>query len=196
VLDAASELFYARGIHVVGVDAIAAAAGVTKKTIYDRFGSKERLVVAYLQHRDARWREHLEAELARTPDAGIARVLAVFDAAMTWADANTPKGCSAINARAELGAGELGDEDDGHDVLPEVMRQKAWMLELLRDLCREAGVPEAATVSRTLMLIYEGGLVTLGMGTFARPMAVARDAARALLAAALPAEVLPAAAGR
>jgi AcrR family transcriptional regulator len=196
VLDAASELFYARGIHVVGVDAIAAAAGVTKKTIYDRFGSKERLVVAYLQHRDARWREHLEAELARTPDAGIARVLAVFDAAITWADANTPKGCSAINARAELGAGELGDEDDGHDVLPEVMRQKAWMLELLRDLCREAGVPEAATVSRTLMLIYEGGLVTLGMGTFARPMAVARDAARALLTAALPAAALPAAAGR
>jgi hypothetical protein len=43
------------------------------------------------------------------------------------------------------------------------------------------------------MLIYEGGLVTLGMGTFARPMAVARDAARALLAAALPAAVLPAA---
>jgi AcrR family transcriptional regulator len=188
VLDAASELFYARGIHVVGVDAIAAAAGVTKKTIYDRFGSKEQLVVAYLQHRDARWREHLAARLARTPEPGIKRVLAVFDAAITWADANTPKGCSAINARAELGEGDLGDGDDGHDVLPEVMRQKAWMLDLLRDLCREAAVPDPAATSRTLMLIYEGGLVTLGMGTFARPMAVARDAARGLLAAALPAE--------
>jgi AcrR family transcriptional regulator len=184
VLDAASELFYARGIHVVGVDAIAAAAGVTKKTIYDRFGSKEQLVVAYLQHRDARWREHLAARLARTPEPGIDRVLAVFDAAVTWADVNTPKGCSAINARAELGAGDLGADDDGHDVLPEVMRQKAWLLELIRDLCREAGMPDAAANARTLMLIYEGGLVTIGMGTFGRPLQVARDAARALLAAA------------
>jgi AcrR family transcriptional regulator len=185
VLDAASGLFYARGIHVVGVDAIAAAAGVTKKTIYDRFGSKEQLVVAYLQHRDARWREHLAERLA--PEPGINRVLAVFDAAITWADANTPKGCSAINARAELGDGDLADDDDGHDVLPEVMRQKAWMLELLRDLCRDAGVPDPAAIARALMLLYEGGLVTLGMGTFARPLADARTAARALLGAVLPA---------
>ncbi|PPF67364.1 TetR/AcrR family transcriptional regulator [Clavibacter michiganensis] len=185
VLDAASELFYARGIHVVGVDAIAAAAGVTKKTIYDRFGSKEQLVVAYLQHRDARWREHLAVRLARTPDPGADRVLAVFDAAITWADANTPKGCSAINARAELGAGDLGDEDDGHEVLPETMRQKAWLLELIRDLCREAGAPDPAGTARTLMLLYEGALVTLGMGTFGRPFEAARDAARAVLAAAL-----------
>ncbi|CAQ00969.1 putative TetR-family transcriptional regulator [Clavibacter sepedonicus] len=168
---------------MVGVDAIASAAGVTKKTIYDRFGAKEQLVVAYLQHRDARWREHLAARLARTPEPGTDRVLAVFDAAITWADANTPKGCSAINARAELGAGDLGDEDDGHDVLPEVMRQKAWLLELLRELCREAGIADPAATARTLMLVYEGGLVTLGMGTFAHPMAVARDAARSLLEA-------------
>ncbi|WP_445444702.1 TetR/AcrR family transcriptional regulator [Clavibacter sp. km3a] len=186
VLDAASELFYARGIHVVGVDAVAAAAGVTKKTIYDRFGSKERLVVAYLQHRDARWREHLAARLARTPEPGIERVLAVFDAAASWSDANTPKGCSAINARAELGEGELDDDVDGHEVLPETMRQKAWMLELIRDLCREAGAADPAATARALMLLYEGGLVTLGMGTFARPFQAAGAAARALLEAVLP----------
>ncbi|MFS4505244.1 TetR/AcrR family transcriptional regulator [Clavibacter sp. Sh2141] len=187
VLDAASELFYARGIHVVGVDAVAAAAGVTKKTIYDRFGSKERLVVAYLQHRDARWRAHLEAHLARVPEPGIPRVLALFDAAITWADANLPKGCGAINARAELGADASDADDDGHDVLPEVMRQKAWMLELIRDVCREAGVPDPAATSRTLMLLYEGALVTVGMRTFARPFEAARDAARGILEAAIPA---------
>jgi AcrR family transcriptional regulator len=183
VLDAASDLFYAQGIHVVGVDAIAAAAGVTKKTIYDRFGSKEQLVVAYLQHRDARWREHLAAWLARTPEPGIDRALGIFDAAISWSDANTPKGCATINARAELGSGELAVGDDGHDVLPEAMRQKAWFLELIRDLCREAGTPDPAARARMLMLLYEGALVTIGMGTFARPFEAARDAARALLEA-------------
>jgi AcrR family transcriptional regulator len=184
VLDAASALFYARGIHVVGVDAIAAAAGVTKKTIYDRFGSKEQLVVAYLQHRDARWRAHLDGWLARRPEPGIDRVLAIFDAAIDWSDANTPKGCATINARAELGSGELPDGDDGHDVLPEAMRQKAWFLDLIQDLCREARLPDPAARARALMLLYEGALVTIGMGTFARPFETARDAARALLEAA------------
>ena len=45
VLEAAERLFYERGIHAVGVDLIAAEARVTKKTLYDRFGSKERIVV-------------------------------------------------------------------------------------------------------------------------------------------------------
>ena len=90
VLDAASQLFYERGIHAVGVDTIAEAAGVTKKTLYDRFGSKEALVVAYLQHRDARWREHVAQQLALVPEPGIDRVLAIFDAAISWSDANSP----------------------------------------------------------------------------------------------------------
>jgi AcrR family transcriptional regulator len=49
ILDAAAGLFYAQGIHAVGVEAIAAAAHVTKKTLYDRFGSKEALIAAYLE---------------------------------------------------------------------------------------------------------------------------------------------------
>jgi AcrR family transcriptional regulator len=176
VLDAASRLFYERGIHAVGVDTIAEEAGVTKKTLYDRFGSKEALVVTYLQHRDARWRDHLEAHLALAP-AGTDRVLAVFDAAIAWSDENSPKGCSAINARAEV-----GDGHDGHPVFPEVARQKAWLLEVFADLCRQAGVDDPDATARALMLLYEGAIVTVGMETFPAPFAVAREVAGSLLA--------------
>ena len=138
VLDAASELFYERGIHAVGVDTIADAAGVTKKTLYDRFGSKEALVVSYLQHRDERWRTHVADHLARVPDPGTDRILAIFDAAISWSGANSPKGCSAINARAEI-----GDGHDGSPVFPEVARQKTWLLEQFSALCREAAVKPA-----------------------------------------------------
>src|SRR5918993_389715 len=85
VLDAASELFYERGIHAVGVDTIAERAGVTKKTLYDRFGSKERLVVEYLRARDLRWREHLERRLALAGSDPSARIAAVFEASADWA---------------------------------------------------------------------------------------------------------------
>lgn len=73
VLEAAERLFYEHGIHAVGVDTIAAEAGVTKKTLYDRFGSKEQIVVEYLAGRDERWRELLAGRLAaagRAPPPG------------------------------------------------------------------------------------------------------------------------------
>jgi AcrR family transcriptional regulator len=176
VLDAASELFYERGIHAVGVDTIAESAGVTKKTLYDRFGSKEALVVAYLRNRDARWRDHLDAHLASVPEPGVPRVLAVFDAAETWSSANSSKGCSAINARAEIGNGH-----DGHPVFPEVARQKVWLLDLFAQLCAEAGLADPDATAARMMLLYEGAIVTVGMETFANPFPLARETARLVL---------------
>src|ERR1044072_3402306 len=80
VLDAAAELFYGQGINAVGVDLIARHAGVTKKTLYERFGSKEALVAAYLRERDERWRAWLTAEVDQFPRQDpAARVLATFD---------------------------------------------------------------------------------------------------------------------
>ncbi|WP_223623161.1 TetR/AcrR family transcriptional regulator [Microbacterium sp. EST19A] len=176
VLDAASTLFYEKGIHAVGVDTIADAAGVTKKTLYDRFGSKETLVVAYLQHRDARWRDHVAEQLARVPEPGVERILAIFDAAESWSDDNSSKGCSAINARAEI-----GDGHDGHPVFPEVSRQKVWLLDLFDELCRDASVSKPRAMAEALMLLYEGAIVTLGMETFANPFPAARRVAKTLL---------------
>lgn len=177
VLDAASRLFYEHGIHAVGVDTIAESAGVTKKTLYDRFGSKEALVVSYLQHRDARWRDHVAAELERVPDPGPDRVLAVFDAAISWSDENSPKGCSAINARAEIGEG-----NDDHPVFPEVSRQKRWLLDVFHELCAEAGASDPGRMAQAMMLLYEGAIVTVGMATFAEPFSAARAWAAVLLA--------------
>ena len=63
LLDAASALFYARGIRAVGVDLIAEEAGTTKKTLYDCFGSKDALVALYLRRRAMRWQEFLRSRL-------------------------------------------------------------------------------------------------------------------------------------
>ncbi|WP_144874502.1 TetR/AcrR family transcriptional regulator [Microbacterium sp. 1.5R] len=177
VLDAASRLFYDRGIHAVGVDTIAEVAGVTKKTLYDRFGSKETLVVSYLQHRDARWRDDLAARLAAEEQPGIPRILAVFDHALAWSTANSPKGCSAVNARAEVGG------DEGAPVLAEVSREKTWLLDLFAELCEEGGIDDPRGTAETLMLLYEGAIVTLGMGTFAEPFTTARRCAEGVLTA-------------
>ncbi|GAA3500507.1 TetR/AcrR family transcriptional regulator [Streptomyces prasinosporus] len=176
VLEAAGRLFYERGIHAVGVDLIAAEAGVTKKTLYDRFGSKDRIVVEYLAARDERWRAFLAPYLdAARP--GAARVLAVFDASRAWAEGNGSKGCGMINAHAEIG-------DPTHPAHPVVTGQKQWMLALFTRLAGDVAPDGVDRLGRALMLLHEGALVAHGLNVFADPFGRAREEARALLAAA------------
>jgi len=68
ILEVASALFYRHGIHAIGVDTIAAESGVTKRTLYDRFGSKDELVAAYLRARDERWRARVVAAVEAETD--------------------------------------------------------------------------------------------------------------------------------
>ncbi|MER7395369.1 helix-turn-helix domain-containing protein [Streptomyces sp. NPDC000151] len=175
VLEAAARLFYERGIHAVGVDLIAAEAGVTKKTLYDRFGSKEQIVVEYLADRDERWRAFLAERLAAADPAPSARVLAVFDASHAWSSEHSSKGCSMVNAHAEI-------SDPAHPAHPVITGQKQWMLDLFSRLAGEIAPDGADQLARTLMLLHEGALVAHGLSIFPDPIRHAREQAQALLA--------------
>src|SRR5919198_1197575 len=122
ILDVASELFYWRGIHAVGVDTIAAESGVTKRTLYDRFGSKDALVVAYLERRDRRWRELIERRLAERDPHSVGRVLVPFDALSEWLE-GSPRGCCFVNAFAEIS--ELD-----HPARRLAVEEKTWLRDL------------------------------------------------------------------
>ena len=104
ILDAAAELFYLHGIHAVGVDTIAAASGVTKRTLYDRFGSKDVLVATYLRARHVAWWARLDERLEVAP---APRALAVFDAYAEDAP-SVERGCAFLNAAGELPADSAG----------------------------------------------------------------------------------------
>jgi AcrR family transcriptional regulator len=174
VLTAASELFYEHGIHAVGVDTIAERAGVTKKTLYDRFGSKQHLVVEYLAARDRDWRAHLDAQLRRSGPSPREQLVAVFDASASWARAHSGKGCSMINAHAEI-------SDPAHPAYAVIVGQKRWMLALFTDLAAAAGAPEPEQVGGQLMLLHEGALVTAGMGVLDDAFGRAAQTASGLL---------------
>src|SRR6202163_4658110 len=78
LLAAAAELFYAEGVHVVGVDRIVERAGVTKASLYNTFGSKDELVRAYLERHLAGRRNRIGKIVAghSTPRAQILGVFA------------------------------------------------------------------------------------------------------------------------
>lgn len=174
ILNAASDLFYAQGIHAVGVEAIAERAGVTKRTLYDRFGSKERLVVEYLLARDASWRAFLADRSAAAADGAVAQVSAVFDASRDWAAERGPKGCSMINAHAEI-------SDPAHPAYPVIVGQKRWMLDLFSRIVDTAGRRPSEAIATRLMLLHEGALVAAGIGVVEDAFGAARSLAVELL---------------
>ncbi|MEV0057850.1 helix-turn-helix domain-containing protein, partial [Saccharopolyspora shandongensis] len=97
VLEAAAELFYARGIQAVGMDAVRNASGVSLKRLYQLFPSKEALVLEFLKQRDARWRRALAdyVDTRATPDE---RIFAVFDWLYKWFSEPDYRGCAFINS--------------------------------------------------------------------------------------------------
>ena len=85
IMDAAYNLFYQTGFMRTGVDAIADAAGITKRTLYQHFGSKDELIEAVLEHqhkmaleRTRRWADHITGK----PDQ---MVMTLFEKLAQWA---------------------------------------------------------------------------------------------------------------
>ena len=169
ILDAATGLFYAHGIAAVGVDAVAATSGATKRTLYDRFGSKEALVVAYLQRRDRDWWARWEA---RIEAAGADAALTVFDAYALDTDPRG-RGCAFLNAAAEL-----PDDHPGREVIRDHKRRVRARLGALL----EGRVPRSADDGADLLyLLVEGGVSQQAVDGDSSALDRARRLARGLL---------------
>jgi AcrR family transcriptional regulator len=169
ILDAATSLFYARGIAAVGVDTIAATAGVTKRTLYDRFGSKDALVSAYLRARDATWQARWEA---RIEAATSHRALTVFDAYAEDADPSG-RGCAFINAAAELA--------DEHPARAIVRDHKAAVRARIHRLLMDERAPQADTLADHIFLLVEGAIAVQGVDGDSGHLRQARGLAASLL---------------
>src|SRR3954469_8548888 len=96
LLAAADELFYAEGVHTVGIDRIIERAGVAKASLYSSFGSKEELVRAYLENRHEIRRNRLLAGLERF-DNPRDRLLGVFDVLAELTATPGFRGCAFYN---------------------------------------------------------------------------------------------------
>src|ERR1700753_1731741 len=100
LLDAASELFYAEGVQSVGIDRVIERAGVAKASLYSTFGSKEQLVVAYLEQRAQNRQRRVNERLERHEDPR-ARIVALFELVCELVAEPNFRGCAFANASAE-----------------------------------------------------------------------------------------------
>jgi AcrR family transcriptional regulator len=174
ILDAASASFYREGIRAVGVDSVIADAGVAKATLYRHFPSKDALVLAFLERRDARWRSWFVEAVERISPDRAGRPLAVFDALAEWFSSEDFRGCAFLNAAAEIA-------DPAHPARGAVRLHEERLAAHLGTICSEAGLPDPSAAAADLFLLVEGAIVCALVEGTADPAARARAAAARLL---------------
>ncbi|NMO95750.1 TetR/AcrR family transcriptional regulator [Paenibacillus lemnae] len=175
ILETASELFYWQGIRAVGVETIAKEAGVTKKTIYDRFGSKEELIVAYLKYRDEKWRTFLAENLEKVADnQPEQKILAIFDTLGEWLINENQRGCAFINAFAEL-------SEESHPGRRIIIGEKEWLKDKFINYLEQMNVKNAVEVGERLMVLHEGITVTYSMNLNKDSSSLGKDMALVLI---------------
>lgn len=176
IVTTALKSFYTQGFHASGVDHLAAAAGVTKKTLYRHYPSKDALIDAALALRHRQFMAKLRSFVTQAPVAH--RPLAYIDFIASWTQEADFHGCAFINATAEYGPSAAPPHR-------QAAAHKQEVRDDLTDFCAQAGASQPASVALSLYLIGEGLIVACQVqGYDTRLAAAARDAARLLWSSA------------
>jgi AcrR family transcriptional regulator len=143
ILETADKLFYSRGIRAVGVDTIAAEIGISKRTLYNHFPSKDELISAYLAGR------FVQAPPSDRPP--VEQILGTFDRLERGFASKGFRGCPFVNAVAELGA-----EDQSVKKIAIAFKEsrRLWF----RDLLMQLGVADAEGLATQLALLVDGSI--------------------------------------
>jgi AcrR family transcriptional regulator len=142
VLDAAAQLFYARGVHEVGMDELIEHAGLGKATVYRLYPSKDLLIAAYLARTASTILERIDADIAANPNAPEAAMTAILDGIWDHVTSESFRGCPFNNASIEF-------DDPDH---PARREARTYRDELRNRLVALAG----ATAGEQLAVLIDG----------------------------------------
>ena len=166
-MQVADQLFYARGLHAVGIDEIIAKSGAAKATLYAHFATKDDLIAAYLQQRSDAWRDHLGTAIDTYADRPRERMDAIFRVLAE----GVAEGFQSPHQRARNFRTRHPAPGRGGTAAP------------FGAISAAGGFASRRT--RTAVL-YDSALVGSQLAGTAKPATRARDAARVLVAASGP----------
>ena len=156
LLDTAERLFYAEGVHTVGIDRVIEESGVAKASLYKNFGNKDGLVAAYLERRHERQVARIGRALESAHTARE-QILAIFDSQRELFNRPDFRGCAFAAATAEGPGGGPNEE------LSRTYRN--YVRTVFEEILRGADVANADTVATQLHLIYDGAQMSARMAS-------------------------------
>lgn len=156
IVDAAAKLFHAQGVRTVSVDAIAKKAGVTKRTLYYHFRSKDNLITAYLQRRDEPNLVIFQQWFAETEGDIAAKVEGIFTNLAKSARHQKWKGCGFLRTSAEL------INLPGHPAVVAARAHKKRVEDWLSlNLGATRSTAQAQDLARQVMLLLDGAFAVV-----------------------------------
>ena len=143
ILETADRLFYLQGIRAVGVDTIAAEIGISKRTLYNHFPSKDALISAYLARRFVAPRP--------SDKSPVEQILGTFD---SLERRFVGKGFSRLPVR-QCGR-RTRREDQAVRKIAVAFKEsrRLWF----RDLLMQLGVADAEALATQLALLVDGSI--------------------------------------
>ncbi len=153
LIDKAIELFSKHGYHGTGIDTILAQTGISKRTLYNHFASKEELIVAALNEYDGRFREWLETEVTSSGNSPQQRLESIFDVAEKWFLSRSFFGCMYITAVGEF-------TEDEVNIRKVCKRYKNRLRQYFKTLSIDAGAVDPDGLADEIALLFEGATVT------------------------------------
>lgn len=174
IVEAAYRLFYQSGFLRTGIDAVAAAAGITKRSFYQHFDSKDALIDAVLagQHLLLLARMQEWAQPAGGPAEMLAKLFTAFE---QWASRPRWRGSGFTRAALEF------TDSPGHPARRAARRHKAAIEAWLAAALAGHGVAAAGELARQLVLLIEGCHVLVLIHGDPAYIRAAAEAAAALL---------------
>jgi AcrR family transcriptional regulator len=149
ILDAATRLFNAHGVHAVGLQQIIDDLGCGKHLLYREFATKDDLIVAYLRRCRDDWTSVVEDASRSHAGDPAGQIVAIVRAVAERATAAGHRGCPVHNTHAEFPAAD----HPAHQVSVEHFDA---IRSHLHDLATRAGAADAGTLADRLMLIIDG----------------------------------------
>ncbi|WP_328484100.1 TetR/AcrR family transcriptional regulator [Streptomyces sp. NBC_00377] len=155
LLEAAATLTYRDGVNI-GVDALCKAAGVSKRSMYLLFESKDELLAASLEQRASAYVATLlpAADDGRSPRD---RILHVFDQVEVQSGAPEFHGCRYLAVQIEL-------KDPGHPASQVARRIKKNLTGFFRAEAEQGGASDPGLLARQLSLVFDGASARAGIG--------------------------------
>jgi AcrR family transcriptional regulator len=178
IIAAANKLFYAEGIRGVSVDAVAEAAGLTKRTLYYHFESKDDLIAAYLAARDQPNLELFKRWFTDAKGGLPIKVQAIFNNLARSARHPKWKGCGFLRTSAELA------NMPGHPAMKIGAAHKKKFEAWMQAIFEEEKLSNPPLLARQITLLLDGSFATVLLHRDASYMEAAGQAANALLATA------------
>ena len=174
LLDTAAGLFYQHGINAVGVDLISKEARVSKRTLYQHFGSKDRLVADSLA---ATGGSVTDMYIPADDESATPRelILAVFEGLGSWSASDGFRGCPFVNTATELA-------DPDHPARQVAREFKLRLRDYFARQAERGGASDPQQLADQLIVVFDGATVQAVMGT-AATRGAGYAAAQALLEA-------------